>query len=177
MSFDPCVGVSECRMEFPNTRARNKCTKVTKGGQTRNPRKSVFSSKVVNHFTCALAPPFTGRRKDFYILRLPSNIENIRGVNAYMNVFYIQWLTGLISYIHKSATNSNFKPKLSRWRLWLGLPLTLEASFMKIITCHNSRTETPQDSRNLQVPDVLNFATLQSSWSRQQTCELKLIRL
>jgi hypothetical protein len=83
------VGVSENRMEFPNTRARNKCTKVTKGGKTRNPRKSVFSSKVVNPFTRALAPPFIGIRRDFYIPRLPLNLENIRGVNACMNVFYI----------------------------------------------------------------------------------------
>jgi hypothetical protein len=42
----------------------------------------------VNPFTRALEPPFIGKRKDFYILRLPSNLENIPGVNMYKNVFY-----------------------------------------------------------------------------------------
>jgi hypothetical protein len=36
----------------------------------------------------ALMPPFIGRRRDFYIPRLPSNLENIRNVNMYMNVFH-----------------------------------------------------------------------------------------
>jgi hypothetical protein len=79
------------------------------------------------------------------------------------------------NFIH--STSSHIKPELLRWHLWLGLPLTPEAPFMKIITCRNSRTETPQDSRNSQVPDFLNFARLQSSWNRQQTWELKPIRL
>jgi hypothetical protein len=57
--------------------------------ETRNPRKSVLVSKVVNPFTRALEPPFIGRRMDFYILRLPSNLENIPDVNMYTNVFYI----------------------------------------------------------------------------------------
>jgi hypothetical protein len=45
---------------------------------TRNPRKSALTSKVVNPFTHALVPPFIGRQRDFYILRLPSNLENTR---------------------------------------------------------------------------------------------------
>jgi hypothetical protein len=56
---------------------------------TRNPRKSILASKVVNHFICALGPPFIGIQRDFYISRLPSNLENIPSVNMYMNVFYI----------------------------------------------------------------------------------------
>jgi hypothetical protein len=36
-----------------------------------------------------LAPPFIGRRRDFYILRIPSNLENIPSVNMYINIFYI----------------------------------------------------------------------------------------
>jgi hypothetical protein len=59
--------------------------------ETSNPRKFVFVSKVVNPFTCALEPPFIWRRRDFYIPRLPSNLENIPNVNKYMNVFYICW--------------------------------------------------------------------------------------
>jgi hypothetical protein len=54
-----------------------------------NPRKTVFTSKVVDQFTCVLVPSFIGRRRDFYIARLPPNLENIPNVNMYMNVFYI----------------------------------------------------------------------------------------
>jgi hypothetical protein len=53
-------------------------------------RKSVLVSKVVSPFTRALGPPFIGRRKrDFYVLRLPSNLGNIPNVNMYMNISYI----------------------------------------------------------------------------------------
>jgi hypothetical protein len=60
-----------------------------KDKETKNLPKTALASKVVNPFTRALAPPFTGRRMYFYILRLPSNTENIHSVNMYMNVFYI----------------------------------------------------------------------------------------
>jgi hypothetical protein len=60
-----------------------------KNGETKNLRKPVLTSKVVNPFTRALMPPFIGRRRDFYILRLPSNLRNIPNVNTYKNVFYI----------------------------------------------------------------------------------------
>jgi hypothetical protein len=121
-----CWG-SENRMESPNTKVMNKYTKVTKKEETKNLRKPVFASKVVNPFTRALAPPFIGRRRDFYIPRLLSNLENIPNVNMYMNVFCILWFAGLISYIYKSATSSHFKPGLLKWRLWLGFFLTPEA--------------------------------------------------
>jgi hypothetical protein len=57
--------------------------------ETKNPLKTAHASKVVNFFTRALSPPFIGRRRDFYIPKIPSNIENIPSVNMYMNVFYI----------------------------------------------------------------------------------------
>jgi hypothetical protein len=86
------------------TRVTNESAQVTKSGETKNLRKPELASKVVNPFTCALAPPFIGRREDFYIPRLPSNLRNIPNVNTYKNVFYIPWFAGLISYIYKSAT-------------------------------------------------------------------------
>jgi hypothetical protein len=49
----------------------------------------VFISKVVNPVTRAFGPPFIRRRKDFYILRLPSNLGNMTNVNLHMNIFYI----------------------------------------------------------------------------------------
>jgi hypothetical protein len=85
----PSVGGSENRMESPNTRVANESAQVSKDRETKNLRKPVLASKVVNPFTHALAPLFIGRRRDFYISRLPSNLGNILLVNMYMNVFYI----------------------------------------------------------------------------------------
>jgi hypothetical protein len=79
----------ENRKESPNTIVTNESTKFTKDGETKNLRKPGLSSKVVNPFTGALAPPFIRTRRDFYIPRLPLNIENIPSVNMYMNVLYI----------------------------------------------------------------------------------------
>jgi hypothetical protein len=73
--------------------------------ETKNLLKTVQASKVVNPFTRALAPPFIGRRRDFYIPKTPSNSKSIPSVNMYMNVFYI-------SYIYKPATSSHTKPGL-----------------------------------------------------------------
>jgi hypothetical protein len=94
---NPAVGGSENRMESPNTRVANNSARVTKDGEIKNLWKPVLASKVVNPFTHALAPPFIWRQRDFYILRLPSNLGNILRVNMYMNVFYISWFAGLIS--------------------------------------------------------------------------------
>jgi hypothetical protein len=80
--------------------------------ETRNLLKSAHAPKVVNPLTRALAPPFIGRRRDFYILKIPSNLRNIPNVNMYINVFYIPWFVGLISYIYKPATSSHAKPGL-----------------------------------------------------------------
>jgi hypothetical protein len=85
---------------------------VTKSGETKNLWiwKPVLISKVVNPFTRALTPPFIGRWRDFYIPRIPSNLENIPSVNTYMNVFYIPWFAGLLSYMYMSATIHTFNP-------------------------------------------------------------------
>jgi hypothetical protein len=64
-------------------------TRATKDRETRNLLKSVLASKVVNPFTRAHAPPFIGKRRDFYIPKIPSNLGNIPNVNMYRNVFYI----------------------------------------------------------------------------------------
>jgi hypothetical protein len=67
--------------------------------------RDCLTSKVVRPFTRALAPPFIGRRGDFYIPKTPSSSKNIPNVNTYMNVFFI-------SYIYKPATSSHAKPGL-----------------------------------------------------------------
>jgi hypothetical protein len=90
------LGVSENSDIIPEHRGtgtRNMCTfepgtQFTKE-ETRNLLKTAHASKVVNPFTCALAPPFIGRRRDFYIPKIPSNLRNMPSVNMYMNVFYI----------------------------------------------------------------------------------------
>jgi hypothetical protein len=148
-----CWGGSENRRESPNTRVLRPSAQFTKDREIKNPRKPVLASKVVNPFTCALVPPFIGRQRDFYILRLPSNLENIPSVNIYKTVLYIPWFTGLISYIYKPATCSHFKPGLLRWRLWLCFFLTPNLLFMKI-TCHRgSGIKTSPDSRTSQIFD------------------------
>jgi hypothetical protein len=60
---------------------------------------------VMNEFTRALAPPFIGRRRDFYILKTPSSSKNIPNVNTHKNVFFA-------SYIYKPASSSHSKPGL-----------------------------------------------------------------
>jgi hypothetical protein len=73
--------------------------------ETKNLQKTAQTSKVVNPFTRALAPPFIGRRRDFYIPKTPSSSKNISNVNIYMNVFYIP-------YIYMPTTSSHAKPGL-----------------------------------------------------------------
>jgi hypothetical protein len=73
--------------------------------ETNNLTQTALDSKVVNPFTRALAPPFIGRRRNFYIPKTPSSSKNIPNVNTYMNVFFI-------SYIYKPATSSHSKPEL-----------------------------------------------------------------
>jgi hypothetical protein len=57
--------------------------------ETKNLQKTALTPKVMDPFTRALTPPFIGRRRDFYIPKIPSNPGNIPSVNMYMNVFYI----------------------------------------------------------------------------------------
>jgi hypothetical protein len=73
--------------------------------ETKNLPKTAQTSQVVNELTRALAPPFIGRRRDFYILKTLSSSKNIHNVNTYMNVFFI-------SYIYKPATSSHAKTGL-----------------------------------------------------------------
>jgi hypothetical protein len=106
-------------MKSPNARVNNTSHKNCKR-ETKNLWKPVLVSKVVNPFTRALTPPFIGRRMDFYIPKIPSSRRNISSVNTYINVFYVPWFAGLISYFYKSATSSHVKPGLLRLHLWLG---------------------------------------------------------
>jgi hypothetical protein len=61
------LGGSKNRMESPNTEVQNTdhTSHESCGKETRNLRKYTLASKVVNPFTRALAPPFTGRRREF----------------------------------------------------------------------------------------------------------------
>jgi hypothetical protein len=57
--------------------------------ETRNLQKPnfLFQSRE-SLYTCPWTP-FIGRCRDFYVRRLPSNLENIPSVNMYINDFYI----------------------------------------------------------------------------------------
>jgi hypothetical protein len=74
---DANVGGPKNRWESPNTRVWNKSTRVAKSKETENLLKPEHASKVVNPFTRALAPTFIGRRRDFYIPKIPSNLRKI----------------------------------------------------------------------------------------------------
>jgi hypothetical protein len=113
--------------------------------ETKNLIKTAHASKFVYAFTRALAPPFIGRRRDFYIPNVPSNLRNIPNVNTYMNVF-------CISYIYKSATSSHVNPDF--WgnvfdlaSYWFMSPLSIET-----FTRHNPRIWSSVDSRISQIP-------------------------
>jgi hypothetical protein len=129
--------------------------------ETKNLRKLVLTSKVVNPFTCAIAPPFIGRRRDFYIPKIPSNIRNIPSVNTYINVFYIPWFAGLISHIYKPNTSSHVKPRLLKQRLWLGFLLVFESLTREDI--HTSRLPNLDYSRFPNFADP-RFQSFTSSW-------------
>jgi hypothetical protein len=119
-----CWGYPKIRMRSLNTREEYMQTFESESHmaqeETKNLLKTAHASKVVNPFTRALAPPFIGRRRNFYIPKVPSNLRNIPNVNTYMNIFYI-------SYIYKPATSSHVKPRLLRQRLWLGFLLIHES--------------------------------------------------
>jgi hypothetical protein len=93
------------------------------------------SSKNMNPFTCALTPPFIGRRRDFYIPKTPSSSKNIPNVNTYKNVFFIQ-------HIYKPATSSHSKPGL-----FGTITLTLLLRPFVNFSARDFRTGLPTDSR------------------------------
>jgi hypothetical protein len=144
-------GGSENRKESPNTRVTNKCTKVTKKEETKNLRKPVLTSKIVNPFTRALTPPFIGRRSDFDIPRIPSNLENIPSVNTYLNVFYIPWFAGLISYIYKPALVYTSNPDF-----WDDVFDLTSPKFLKLYYRWSSSIEIPE-SRFSQILELRKF--------------------
>jgi hypothetical protein len=59
------VGGAKNRRESPNTRTTRLKVQFAKDRETKNLQKTALSSKVVNAFTRAHAPPFIGRRRDF----------------------------------------------------------------------------------------------------------------
>jgi hypothetical protein len=113
MARSVCWGYPKIRIRSPDTGEEYMQTFKSEAQmtqeETKNPPKTANSSKVVNPFTRAPAPPFIGRRRDFYIPKVPSNPRNIPNVNTYMNILYI-------SYIYKPATSSHIKPGLLRQR-------------------------------------------------------------
>jgi hypothetical protein len=108
------LGVSENPDEIPQHK-RRKCANVQvriadyARGDKESPKDCSCLKSCESLYTCPRAP-FIGRRRDFYISKVPSNLSNIPNVNTYMNVFYI-------SYIYKHVTSSHVKPGLLRQRL------------------------------------------------------------
>jgi hypothetical protein len=106
-----CWGYPKIRIRCPNTREENTQTFKSEAqmtqDETKNLLKTAHASKVVNSFTRVLTPPFIGRRRDFHIPKVPSNLRHIPNVNMYMKVFHFP-------YIYKPATSSHIKLGLLR---------------------------------------------------------------
>jgi hypothetical protein len=104
-------GYPKIRIRPPNTGGENMQTFKSEAQMTReetkNPLNTAHASKVVPPLTRALMPPFIGRRRDFYIPKVSSDLRSIFNVNIYMTGFYIP-------YIYKPATSSHIKPRLLR---------------------------------------------------------------
>jgi hypothetical protein len=87
----PMLGVSENPDKIPEHKRRMYATFKSESQTTKEETKDLFmtvlASKVVNPFTPALAPPFIGRRRDFYIPTIPLSPKNVPSVNAHTNVF------------------------------------------------------------------------------------------
>jgi hypothetical protein len=117
----------------------------------------------VNPFTRALAPPFIGRQRDFYIPKVPSNLRNTPNVNTYMNVFYI-------SYIYKPATSSHVEPDFwgnvfdlaSYWFTSLLFIETFKRQHLRIWSSVDFQiSQIPiLEFRRSRIPDFLRFVTL-----------------
>jgi hypothetical protein len=105
--------------------------------ETKNLPQTAQAYKVVNPFTRALAPPFIGRRRDFYIPKTPSSSKNIPNVNTYMNVFSSHTFTSL-PLVH------TLNPDFLRRHLWLCF----------LLVCESPR------SGNLHVPWLSNSSSI-----------------
>jgi hypothetical protein len=117
-----------------------------------NLRKLVLTSKVVNPFTRALAPPFIGRRRDFYIPKMPSNLWFLVWTCTWMS-FTSRDLRGWfhtftsLSLVH--TPNPDFWGSVfDLASSWFPNP-----SFMKISAYHNSRISQVSDRKISQVCD------------------------
>jgi hypothetical protein len=77
--------------DCPNTRESSKYVQLQSWSAKRLwfPLQAAQVPKSLNPFTRALAPPFIGIRRDFYIPITPLASENIPSVNAYRIVFFI----------------------------------------------------------------------------------------
>jgi hypothetical protein len=98
-NFSPMLGGYPKNSDgSPNTREREFLTRsniVLGRKEAMNLPVDGTSSNNLNPFTRALAPPFIGRRRDFYISKTPSSSKNIPNVNTYKNVFSSNIFTSL----------------------------------------------------------------------------------
>jgi hypothetical protein len=99
--------------EVPEHKSQEHKSQELRKGDKESPKAFTHLKSCEPFYTCPRVP-FYRETKGFYIPKIPSNLGNIPSVNMYMNVFYIPWFAGLISYIYKSTTSSHAKPGLLR---------------------------------------------------------------
>jgi hypothetical protein len=120
-------------------------------GDWESPAECLSFQSCESIYTCPRAP-FIGRRRDFYIPKIPSSSKNIPSVNTYMNVISI-------SYIHKPTTSSHSKPRLFETTT---LTLLLNISWIPLFA--RSPRAVTSESNFLQIPE---FPVSRSSWLRR----------
>jgi hypothetical protein len=151
----------------PNTREREFLTRsntVSRRKETVNLPSGGTSSKNLNLFTRALAPPFIGIRRDFYTPKTPLSSKNISNVNIYKNVFFI-------SHIYKPATSSHSKPGL-----FGTTTLTLLLLWFVNFSGYDFRTRLPSDSRISCPPKFVTLPVRGSRLSCAHDSESSLIQ-
>jgi hypothetical protein len=105
-------------------------------GDNESMKTSTHLKSCESLYTCPRTP-FYRETKGLFHSKITLESRNILCMNMYMNVFYIPWFAGLISYIYEPATSSHFKPVLFGETSLTWLPVNL-GSFIHEIH-HSSR--------------------------------------
>jgi hypothetical protein len=114
----PMLGVQKIGWN-PRTQESRTSARKLQPGDKESPKACTHLKSCEALYTCPRAP-FYKDTKGLLHSEIPSNLRNIPSVNMDMNVFYIPWFAGLISYIYQATTSSHVQPRLLRQRLWLG---------------------------------------------------------
>jgi hypothetical protein len=104
-------------------------------------------------YTCPHAPPFIGRRRDFYIPTIPLNSKNIPNVNTHTQMSFTSHTFKSLPLVH------TLNPDFLRRQLWL--------FFLLVRECFRSRCLHAPWFPNSFSNIFPNFGDSRSSWLRR----------